>query len=55
MAKKEDSAVAVYNTHVEAEEAVKRLQKADFDMTKLSIVGNDCHTEAHVVGLLQRR
>jgi hypothetical protein len=48
MAKKEAPAVAVYNTHVEAEEAVKWLQKAGFAMKKLSIVGKDYHTEEHV-------
>jgi hypothetical protein len=47
---KEDVAVAVYNTHLEAEAAVKTLQKSGFDMKKLSIVGKDYHTEQHVVG-----
>lgn len=47
---KENAAVAIYNTHTEAEEAVRQLQKAGFDMTKLSIVGKDYHTEQHVVG-----
>jgi uncharacterized membrane protein len=42
--------VAVYNTHQEAEEAVKELEKAHFDMKKLSIVGRDFHTEENVVG-----
>jgi len=42
--------VAVYNTHEDAEEAVKELQKARFDMKKLSIVGRDYHTEENVVG-----
>jgi uncharacterized membrane protein len=42
--------VAAYNTHVEAEEAVKELQKSGFDMKKLSIVGRDYNTEEHVVG-----
>ena len=41
---------AVYNTHQEAEEAVKELQKSGFDMKKLSIVGRDYHTEEDVVG-----
>ena len=40
----------VYNTHTEAEAAVRELQKAGFDMKKLSIVGKDYHTEEHVVG-----
>lgn len=42
--------VAVYNTHIEAEDAVKQLQRAGFDMRKLSIVGRDYHTEQHIVG-----
>ena len=48
--KKSDLAVAVYNTHTEAEEAVKALENAGFDMKKLSIVGRDYHSEEHVVG-----
>ena len=44
------SVVAIFNAHTEAEEAVKNLQKAGFDMTKLSIIGKDCHAEEHVVG-----
>jgi uncharacterized membrane protein len=50
MPAKEDVAVAIYNTHTEAEAAVKTLQKAGFDMKKLSIVGKDYHSEQHVVG-----
>jgi len=45
-----NSAVAIFNTHTEAEEAVKELQKAAFDMKKLSIVGKDYHSDEHVVG-----
>jgi uncharacterized membrane protein len=45
-----NSVVAVFGTHVEAEHAVKELQRSGFDMKKLSIVGKDCHTEEHVVG-----
>ncbi len=45
-----NSCVAIYNTHTEAEEAIKELQKSGFDMKKLSIVGKDYHTEEHVVG-----
>ena len=48
--KKNDSIVVVLNTHIEAEEAVKELQKAGFDMKKLSILGRDYHAEEHVVG-----
>jgi uncharacterized membrane protein len=45
-----NSCVAIYNTHTEAERAIKELQKSGFDMRKLSIVGKDYHTEEHVVG-----
>lgn len=48
--KKENAVVAVYESHVQAEEAVKELRRAGFDMNKLSIVGKDYHTEEHVVG-----
>jgi hypothetical protein len=44
------AAVAVYADHEKAEEAVKALQHAGFDMHKLSIVGADYHSEEHVVG-----
>lgn len=42
--------VATYDTHANAEAAVRTLQKAGLDMTKLSIVGTDYHTEDEVVG-----
>jgi uncharacterized membrane protein len=44
------SVVAVYETHVAAESAVKELQQAGFDMKKLSIVGQDYRTDQHVTG-----
>jgi uncharacterized membrane protein len=47
---KNEPVAAVYNTHQEAEQAVKELQKSGFDMKKLSIVGRDYHTEEDVVG-----
>jgi uncharacterized membrane protein len=47
---KTNSVVAIYDTHSQAEEAVKNLQKSGFDMKKLSIVGKDYHTDEHVVG-----
>jgi uncharacterized membrane protein len=47
---KENSIVAIYNNHVEAEQALQQLQRAGLDMKKLSIVGKDYHTEEHVVG-----
>lgn len=45
-----DIAVAIYNSHQQAESAVKALQRAGFDMKRLSIIGKDYHTEEHVVG-----
>ncbi len=43
-------AVAIFGSHTDAETAIKELQHAGFDMTKLSIVGRNYHTEEHVVG-----
>ena len=45
-----NSVVAIYDSHSQAEEAVKKLQKSGIDMKKLSIVGKDYHTEEQVVG-----
>ena len=42
--------VAVFDRHQDAEAAIQALQKAGFDMKKLSIVGRDYHTEEHAVG-----
>src|SRR5579863_7377716 len=47
---KENSVVAVYRTHAEAEQALKQLQSGGVDMHKLSIVGKGYHTEEHAVG-----
>ncbi|MGC9195466.1 MAG: general stress protein [Syntrophobacteraceae bacterium] len=46
----QNSVVGIYNTHTEAEAAVKELQKSGFDMKQLSVVGKDYHTEENVVG-----
>jgi hypothetical protein len=45
-----NSVVGVFDTHTQAEEAIKELQSSGFDIRKLSIVGKDYHTEEHVVG-----
>jgi hypothetical protein len=42
--------VGVFTSHTEAEASIKELQRAGFDMKKLSIVGKDYHTEEQVVG-----
>jgi hypothetical protein len=46
----DSNCVAVYDTHQDAEVAIRALQHAGFDMKKLSIVGRDYHTEEHAVG-----
>ena len=46
----QNTVVAIYRTHGEAEEAVKTLQRGGINMHALSIVGKDTHTDEHVVG-----
>ncbi len=45
-----NACVATYKTHHAADEAVKHLQKAGFEINRISVIGNDYHTEEHVVG-----
>ena len=45
-----NSIIAVYNTHGEAEAAIKELQEAGVDMRSLSIAAKDTYSEEHVVG-----
>lgn len=44
------AAIAIFDTHSDAEAAVKELQHSGFDMKKLSIVGKDYRTEEHPIG-----
>jgi hypothetical protein len=44
--------VNIFSTHVQAEAAVLELQKAGFDMNKISIIGKDYQTTEHVRGFL---
>ena len=44
------SVAAIYDTHEQAEKAVKELEQAGVDMKSLSIVGRGTHTDEHVVG-----
>lgn len=46
----QNAAVAIYSTHIEAEEAVRELQRSGVDMRTLSIVGKDTHTDEQAVG-----
>jgi hypothetical protein len=44
------SSVYVFNTHVEAEDAIRLLSGTGFDVKKLSLVGKGYHSEEHPVG-----
>ncbi|WP_254244104.1 general stress protein [Hymenobacter sp. BRD128] len=41
---------ALYDTHAQAEQAVKKLQASGYNLQNLSIVGQEYHTEEKVVG-----
>lgn len=45
-----NSVVALYDTHEQAEHAIKELQQAGVDIKSLSIAARDTHTDEHVVG-----
>jgi hypothetical protein len=45
-----ETAIAVFPTHEVAENAVKSLSEAGFDMKNLSVVGKGYHSEEKVVG-----
>jgi len=45
-----NSVVAIYETHEQAEHAIKELQEAGVDMKSLSIAAKNTHTDEHVVG-----
>ena len=42
--------IAMYDTHQQAEDAIRQLQRSGFDMKKLSIIGKDFHSEEDVLG-----
>jgi hypothetical protein len=46
----DDLPVYIFNTHVEAQEAVKALSKSGFDVKKLSIIGKGYHSEEKPIG-----
>ena len=45
-----NSAIAVYPSEVEAEAAVRELERGGFDMTKLSLLAQGMNQERHVIG-----
>lgn len=42
--------IANYKTQQEAENAIKKLKKSGYDITKLSVMGTDCYIEQNVLG-----
>jgi hypothetical protein len=42
--------VALYDTHLQAEQGIKELQQCGFDMKRLSIVAKNPHVEEQVIG-----
>ncbi len=46
----ETAIVALYHNHEQAEDSVRQLQRSGYDMTKLSIVAKDYHTDENVIG-----
>lgn len=42
--------VYLFDTHADAEDAIRALSEAGFDMTQLSLVGKGCHTEEQAMG-----
>jgi hypothetical protein len=45
-----NAVVGIYDAHSGAEGAIKELQRSNFNMKQLSIVGKGYHTEEHVIG-----
>jgi hypothetical protein len=45
-----DSSLYVFNTHVEADEAIRSLSKSGFDMKKLSLIGKGYHSDEQPIG-----
>ncbi|MBC3863364.1 DUF1269 domain-containing protein [Undibacterium jejuense] len=46
----EHSAIYVFNTHSDAEDAIRALGKSGFDVKKLSLIGKGYHSEEHPIG-----
>jgi hypothetical protein len=45
-----NSMVAIYDRYADVEAAVRRLQIAGFDMSKLSVAGKESHDDEHIAG-----
>jgi len=46
----ENSPFYLFNTHIEAEEAIRTLSRCGIDVKKLSLVGKGYHSEEHPIG-----
>jgi hypothetical protein len=46
----DSTSIFVYDTHSEAEDAIRALGRSGFDVKKLSLVGKGYHSEEHPVG-----
>ncbi|MEO5762265.1 MAG: DUF1269 domain-containing protein [Vicinamibacteria bacterium] len=46
----EHSPVYVFNTHLDAEEAIQSLHRSGFNIKKLSLIGKGYHKEEHPIG-----
>lgn len=47
---RENAIIAIYETHNQAEDTIKELQRSGFDMHKLSILGKGYHSEEYPIG-----
>jgi hypothetical protein len=47
---RQGTTVAIYESHAQAEDAIRELQRSGFNLRTLSIVGRDHLTEGHAVG-----
>jgi hypothetical protein len=45
-----DSSLYVFNSHTEADEAIRSLSKSGFDVKKLSLIGKGYHSNEHPIG-----
>jgi len=49
-ANRDRSVVGIVNSHAEAEEVIKELQRSGFPMKRLSVIGKGYHSEEHPMG-----
>ena len=47
---RENAVIAVYQTHLQAEDTIRELERSGFDMKRLSILGKGFHSEERPVG-----